>query len=368
MGICFSGKPVPPGSLPPQGATGGMRSPEASESNISKVSAGSSSGPPKSPQGATGGTKSPDTSGVAFAGPAGFDNEDPRITGPYQMPQYFQNTSSGMFKCEVDLRTNKSIAQAFMKEPTPEPENERYTDKGFTLDVAYPEHKRNVNWQRPREIYYNPDLYTHNKAKYACGPTQDRTNKVMSVIAALSEFNENQIYKVLQYGSWDARKGIVTCKFYVLGHWHYVYCDDFLPVVNGSTIWGSLQDDVWVPLLVKCFARLNGSYDAIKNGQFGDIYYTMTGGVVERLDHDRNSIPEKRIFQRISGALASDALVLCCVPVSKQGEDVYLVRLRSCLGGHGDASWKGSWSPGSNEWKEVSHSTLGRVNPAKNEF
>ncbi|XP_041366561.1 calpain-1 catalytic subunit-like [Gigantopelta aegis] len=197
--------------------------------------------------------------------------------------------------------------------------------------------------------------------------------------------------QVLDNGSWSSERGILECNFFRLGNWDTVYCDDFLPAVSTSTGFVTAigkSQDVWVPLLAKCFARLNGSYNAVTNGQFGDIYCTLTGGVAERLDHDSRYKPE-RIFQRISSALESDALIFCFVPdnrehkglqnqhsyrvtgagcVTQGGKDVLLVRLRSCFQKHGITPWVGPWSPSSQEWHHVEDSTVEKPDPEKNEF
>lgn len=48
--------------------------------------------------------------------------------------------------------------------------------------------------------------------------------------------------------------------FHRFGKWETVYIDDFLPIVDGTELWGAMSADdrneMWPALLEKAFARL----------------------------------------------------------------------------------------------------------------
>ena len=59
-------------------------------------------------------------------------------------------------------------------------------------------------------------------------------------------------------------------KFYKNGRWRVVTIDDRLPCTRGGQLVFARckdEDEFWVPLMEKAFAKLNGSYIALESGQ-----------------------------------------------------------------------------------------------------
>jgi len=70
--------------------------------------------------------------------------------------------------------------------------------------------------------------------------------------------------------------------------------DSKLPLYlsNDSKVFGWCSDDneLWVPLIEKAYAKLHGCYEALVSGFLDDAIHDMTGFVSEKLNlHDRNS-------------------------------------------------------------------------------
>ena len=76
--------------------------------------------------------------------------------------------------------------------------------------------------------------------------------------------------------------------FYRGGIWKQVVVDDFFPVKtsgwgasNYRYVFGHSQDthEVWVQVLEKAYAKLNGSYAAIEGGLVSEGLVNLTGGM-----------------------------------------------------------------------------------------
>ena len=74
--------------------------------------------------------------------------------------------------------------------------------------------------------------------------------------------------------------GVYSCSFYQNGKWEDVLVDDFIPITYGDrplNARGSSLDEIWVPLIEKAFAKLNGCYEALISGSESEAFVAMTG-------------------------------------------------------------------------------------------
>ncbi|EOD43606.1 putative calpain family cysteine protease protein [Neofusicoccum parvum UCRNP2] len=137
------------------------------------------------------------------------------------------------------------------------------------------------------------------------------------------------------------------------------------------------QNETWLPLLEKAYAKIHGDYDAIEGGFPGEGLEDMTGGVTTSLDPSKVlekdklwqelSNPDKDfIFSAWTGPPGSDVgsriglayghaySILKAVEVEDEsGGKVKLVRIRNPWGhkdSTGEGEWNGPWSDGSKEW------------------
>ena len=72
--------------------------------------------------------------------------------------------------------------------------------------------------------------------------------------------------------------GFYQIKIYKNARWRVVTVDDFVPMKFNQIRFGKCQDksEVWVPLLEKAFAKLNGNYEACASGHFGEGMTDLT--------------------------------------------------------------------------------------------
>ena len=174
--------------------------------------------------------------------------------------------------------------------------------------------------------------------------------------------------------------GFYQIKLYKNGRWRVVTIDDFVPMKFRQIRFGKCSDksEVWVPLLEKAFAKLNGSYEACASGHFGEGMTDLTGEGCE--SYNLKGIDGEAFWKRLQYFHDEAFLMGCSIsPTSSSEEDngkglltghayavlrvattstgVRLVHIRNPWG---CKEWSGPWSDGSREWtpalmKEMDH-------------
>ena len=163
-----------------------------------------------------------------------------------------------------------------------------------------------------------------------------------------------------------------------------VVVDDYLPTRNGHLVYvkSATENEFWPALLEKAYAKLYGSYEAIKSGSTCESMVDFSGGLSENIeipaskkDHEdlyahllksfnHNSMmscyinPDNRIPEAItaSGLIKGHAysitkILRANVKHGKKKGLFPLIRVRNPWGG--DTEWRGDWSDHSPIWKFV---------------
>ncbi|CAL4100502.1 unnamed protein product, partial [Meganyctiphanes norvegica] len=176
--------------------------------------------------------------------------------------------------------------------------------------------------------------------------------------------------------------GLYRVLFWQYGRWQEVIIDDRLPTYNGKLVYMFSEDkrEFWSALLEKAYAKLQGSYEALKGGIISEALEDFTGGVSEQFDLADKAPPNLfqimcKAYHRgslmgcsidpdpyVSEARQSNGLIrghaysitkvkLCDVRTPRVTGKIPLVRLRNPWGD--EAEWKGAWSDNSPEWQFI---------------
>lgn len=175
--------------------------------------------------------------------------------------------------------------------------------------------------------------------------------------------------------------GIFRFRFWHFGQWIEVCIDDRLPTRNGKLLFlhSSDPNEFWSSLFEKAYAKLHGSYDALRGGTTCEAMVDLTGGLTEFFDVQTAETPPnlyaiiKKAFERGSligcsiealdesqrenelpnGLIKGHAYSITSVlEIDAQGRKLPMLRLRNPWSG--TSEWNGPWSDRSREWSMIS--------------
>lgn len=191
----------------------------------------------------------------------------------------------------------------------------------------------------------------------------------LSAIAALCEFPELifQIFRTKEISP----IGYYEIVMFIDGHWQIVILDDHFPVQQGTTNLKYAKpngNELWVVLLEKAWAKVNGGYANIVSGWPCDPLSALTGFASSKLIHSTFSTTSETLWNTLiqaekndnlmctstkndtsiitSGLIANHAYTLIG---AKEFNDIKLVHIRNPWG---YKEWNGRFSDSSSDWTE----------------
>ncbi|XP_049812675.1 calpain-C [Schistocerca nitens] len=245
-------------------------------------------------------------------------------------------------------------------------------------------------WKRPKELSPRPVFVHDAPSQFDIVPGKMGDRWLVSCLGVLY-LSKGLFYRVVPADqTFEQYAGVFRFRLWWCGEWLEVLVDDRLPTVHGRLAFLQAQhsDQFWPGLLEKAYAKLHGSYEALKYGTLLDGLADLTGGITESVGLRQDATTCGRVLAKL---LDMTSLVTCTVqPATTQvrnqveklangihigtnyrlyaiervetfnGEPVQLVRLRNPLGPGGE--YVGAWARDSPEWDEVPPSEKERLN------
>uniref|UniRef100_H2YVE9 Calpain-3 n=1 Tax=Ciona savignyi TaxID=51511 RepID=H2YVE9_CIOSA len=233
-------------------------------------------------------------------------------------------------------------------------------------------------WKRPHEISENPQLFVGGASRFDIMQGELGDCWLLAAIASLS-LNDDLLYRIIPPDQSFSKDycGMFHFQFWQYGEWVDVMVDDLLPTYRGKLVYlhSAQTNEFWSALLEKAYAKLNGSYEALKGGSTTEAMEDFTGGVTEIIS--LKDAPGN-LYSVMLKSLKKGALMGCAVEpkynileaklsngllmghaYSITGLDIVtvdttllrngtkLIRIRNPWG---QVEWNGAWSDSSSKW------------------
>jgi calpain len=249
----------------------------------------------------------------------------------------------------------------------------------FSKDPPYA-----FEWKRASEICDNPRLFEGGASRFDINQGELGDCWLLAALANLA-MNKKQLYQVVprDQSFTEDYAGIFHFKFWQYGEWVDVVIDDYLPTKYGSLVFmhSDSNNEFWTALLEKAYAKLFGSYEALKGGTTSDAMVDFTGGCTEMYQLKDADCPDD-LFKMMEKAYRLQSMKGCSIDpdpdvtearmecglvrghaysitkvlnakieTPQVSGEIPLVRIRNPWGN--ETEWNGAWSDGSAEWQYI---------------
>jgi len=239
-------------------------------------------------------------------------------------------------------------------------------------------------WKRPPELVSDPQFFVGGASRFDIQQGMLGDCWLLAAVSGLAGVKKLLAQVVPHDQDFKTNyAGVFHFRFWQYGRWTDVVIDDRLPSYNNKLVFmhSEEKNEFWSPLLEKAYAKLCGSYEALKGGSTCEAMTDFTGGVTEMFDFSSKVPPN--LFKIMLKAFERNSLMGCSID-AKPGEieakgqmglimghaytitrvalvdiktsrmegQLPMVRIRNPWGN--EAEWTGPWSDKSPEWTLIS--------------
>ncbi|XP_023720036.1 calpain-C [Cryptotermes secundus] len=236
-------------------------------------------------------------------------------------------------------------------------------------------------WKRPKELSTRPVFVHDAPAQFDIIPGKMGDRWLVSCLGVLY-LSKGLFYRVVPadqtFSAPDQYAGVFRFRLWWCGEWVEVLVDDRLPTVHGrlAFLQAHSSEQFWPGLLEKAYAKLHGSYEALKYGTLLDGLADLTGGITESISIRQDPTTCGRMLSKLlemtslitkpfnfqirnqleklaNGIHIGTNYRLYAVERVETfgGDPVQLVKLRNPMGPGGE--YVGAWARDSLDWDEV---------------
>lgn len=251
--------------------------------------------------------------------------------------------------------------------------NKRFTRSVSRLEVPTKE----IIWLRFDEIF-SKGMYSIFEGKIEVDDVvQGNIGNCyfLSSLAAMCEYPQLiiQIFRTMKVNP----NGYYEIILNLSGQWTVVIVDDYIPCFKKTrkpVFSQSNNNEVWVLLLEKAWAKVNGGYVNIIGGYPNEVLSAMTPFGIKSYISNEFTDNKEELWRKIYNADRKEYIIVCgsssnsnylkngilanhafTIISAHEGvvknNKIRLLRIRNPLG---DYEWTGAWSDGSSEWDEES--------------
>ncbi|XP_054713836.1 LOW QUALITY PROTEIN: calpain-A-like [Uloborus diversus] len=240
-----------------------------------------------------------------------------------------------------------------------------------------------IRWKRPSEICDEPRLFVEGASRFDVVQGELGDCWLLAAVANLT-LNDALFFRVVPNDQSFVKDyaGVFHFRFWQYGRWVDIVVDDRLPTCGGRLVFmhSKNNNEFWSALLEKAYAKLHGSYEALKGGTACEAMEDFTGGVSELYELDKAPAnffkillkaferwslmscsiePDPNVLEMemdnglIKGhAYSITKVKLVDVQTPRVKGKIPLLRVRNPWGN--ECEWKGAWSDRSQEWSLIS--------------
>ena len=190
-------------------------------------------------------------------------------------------------------------------------ENGEYIDKINGEKKANKLRKLSIKWLRPNDIFKNEKYFLFNDKSNINISSIKQGNIAdcyfISSIIGLAKVPNliNNLFKIKEINS----KGYYEVILFIDGQFQIVIIDDYLPIINDNEFCfsPSINNEIWLCLLEKAWAKVNGGYANIIKGYAHHVFETLTGFPSLKLMH--SSYEDSYIWEYIINSCKSRYII-----------------------------------------------------------